>query len=66
MTEVDDETRQIIATSRAAQGLPPTIEDPAILERAAAVFRAVGEQIEAQTAPAPRRRRGRTRRGPPG
>jgi hypothetical protein len=35
------ELRAKVATSRAAQGLPPTVQDPAALERAAAVLRLV-------------------------
>jgi hypothetical protein len=33
--------RAAVAASRAAQGLPPTVEDPATLERVAAVLRLV-------------------------
>jgi hypothetical protein len=35
-----DVVRKVVAT-RAAQGLPPTVEDPAALERAAAALRAM-------------------------
>jgi hypothetical protein len=33
--------REFVARSRAQQGLPPTVEDPATLDRIAAVFRLV-------------------------
>ena len=35
------ELRAKVAGSRAQQGLPPTVEDPAALERAASVLRLV-------------------------
>lgn len=35
------ELRAYVAAERAAQGLPPTVTDPAMLERAAAAFRAM-------------------------
>lgn len=35
-----EEIRASVAATRAAQGLPPKVEDPGVLERAAAVFRA--------------------------
>lgn len=38
---VDDHLRAAVAASRAAQGLPPTVTDPATLERVAAVLRLV-------------------------
>ncbi|MFG1879509.1 hypothetical protein ACGFIV_32210 [Sphaerisporangium sp. NPDC049003] len=41
---MNDEMRARVAASRAAQGLPPVIEDLAVLERVAAVFRLVGER----------------------
>lgn len=47
------ELRAYVAASRAEQGLPPTIQDPAALERIAAVFRLVNPQ----TAPVRRSRR---------
>ncbi len=34
-----EQLHAVVAASRAAQGLPPVIEDPATLERVAAVFR---------------------------
>jgi len=34
--------RARVAASRAAQGLPPVVEDLAVLERVASVFRLVG------------------------
>jgi hypothetical protein len=44
----DPEIRRKVIETRAAQGLPPTVTDPAALERAAAAFRAMvidpGEQ----------------------
>ncbi|HET9256649.1 MAG TPA: hypothetical protein VFO16_15815, partial [Pseudonocardiaceae bacterium] len=46
--------RAKVAASRASQGLPPVITDPATLERVAAVFRLV--------LPAPAGRSPRTRR----
>lgn len=48
------ELRAKVVASRAAQGLPPVITDPATLERVAAVFRLV--------LPAPVMRSPRTRR----
>lgn len=65
----DDRISRKVATSRAAQGLPPAIEDPATLERVAAIFRLVADQAaeaESSKSSPPRKRRGRTRRGPPG
>ncbi|MEV6860536.1 hypothetical protein AB0M44_05985 [Streptosporangium subroseum] len=38
---MNDEMRTRVAASRAAQGLPPVVEDLAIIERVAAVFRLV-------------------------
>jgi hypothetical protein len=42
-----------VATTRAKQGLPPTVQDPATLERIAAVFRLIGDTDE-PVAPAQR------------
>lgn len=39
---VNDEMRVRVAASRAVQGLPPVVEDLAVLERVASVFRLVG------------------------
>lgn len=39
--ELSDRIRESVAASRAAQGLPPTITDPATLERVAAILRLV-------------------------
>ncbi|GGK99714.1 hypothetical protein Sme01_61060 [Sphaerisporangium melleum] len=39
---VNDEMRARVAASRAAQGLAPVVEDLAVLERVASVFRLVG------------------------
>jgi hypothetical protein len=36
---IPQSVRDRVAATRAAQGLPPTVEDPAALERAAAVLR---------------------------
>ena len=36
------EIRARVAASRAEQGLPPTVQDPATLERAAAALRVMG------------------------
>ena len=36
----DDEVRRLTAESRAAQGLPPTVQDPSTVERVVAVLRA--------------------------
>ncbi|MEV4249639.1 hypothetical protein AB0J63_40270 [Streptosporangium canum] len=38
---MNDEMRARVAVSRAAQGLPPVVEDLAVIERVAAVFRLV-------------------------
>ncbi|MGH3933562.1 MAG: hypothetical protein ACRDS1_01025 [Pseudonocardiaceae bacterium] len=56
------ELRAYVAASRAAQGLPPTVEDPAILERVAAVFRLVAPPVESVK----RRRGGESVRLEPG
>ncbi|MEV7971055.1 hypothetical protein AB0O34_34435 [Sphaerisporangium sp. NPDC088356] len=44
---MNDEMLARVAASRAAQGLPPVVEDLAVLERVALVFRLVGgdEQV---------------------
>ncbi|MEV6983028.1 hypothetical protein AB0M95_17435 [Sphaerisporangium sp. NPDC051017] len=39
---MNDEMRARVAASRAAQGLAPVVEDLAVLERVASVFRLVG------------------------
>ncbi|GAB3130590.1 hypothetical protein GCM10027161_02500 [Microbispora hainanensis] len=39
---MNDEMRARVASSRAAQGLPPVVEDLVVLERVASVFRLVG------------------------
>ncbi|UGQ09358.1 hypothetical protein LO772_20720 [Yinghuangia sp. ASG 101] len=45
-----DEMRERVARSRAAQGLPPTIEDLAVIERVARVFELIEPRpIEAST-----------------
>jgi hypothetical protein len=48
--------RAWVAASRAKQGLPPTVTDPATLERVAAVFRLVTSADE-PASPKPRKRR---------
>ena len=40
---MNDEMRARVAASRAAQGLPPVVEDLAVIERVAAVFRLVDD-----------------------
>jgi hypothetical protein len=40
-----DELRAYVVESRARQGLPPTVTDPATLERVAAVFRLMAPTI---------------------
>jgi hypothetical protein len=52
-----DELRAKVAASRASQGLPPTIQDPATLERVAAVFRLMAPDELAASQPRKRRRR---------
>jgi hypothetical protein len=42
----DAALRRKVNESRVAQGLPPTVEDPATLERVAAVFRTVTVEPE--------------------
>jgi hypothetical protein len=54
------EIRAKVATSRAKQGLPPVIEDPATLERVAAVLRLVPVQ---PAVPPQRTRRRKTTAG---
>lgn len=55
-----EELRAYVAESRAHQGLPPTVTDPATLERVASVFRlTVPDEL---SVPQPRKRR----RKPPG
>jgi hypothetical protein len=56
------ELRAYVAASRAAQGLPPVVTDPATLERVAAVLRLVALP---EPAPSPRRTR-RSKAGPGG
>ena len=53
------EIRARAAASRAKQGLPPTVQDPAALERAAAALRVMGA---GSVVPSPRGIRGRTTR----
>lgn len=60
-----DELRAWVTASRAKQGLPPKVEDPGVLERAAAAFRVMAPAEPAQ--PQPRKRRkppARTRSDP--
>ncbi|MGH3547087.1 MAG: hypothetical protein ACRDQU_02985 [Pseudonocardiaceae bacterium] len=52
--------RAEVTASRAKQGLPPTIEDPAVLERVAAILRLA--EVD-EPVPKPRKRR---RRSPAG
>lgn len=51
-----DEWARMVA-SRAEQGLPPTVQDPAALERAAAALRVMGA---GSVMPSPWRRKART------
>jgi hypothetical protein len=44
-----DEVHAAVDASRAAQGLPPTIEDPVALDRIATILRAADRQ-QAKTA----------------
>ena len=53
-----DEWARVVA-SRASQGLPPTVQDPAALERAAAALRVMGA---GSVVPPPRGTRGRATR----
>ena len=53
--------RAYVAASRAAQGLPPVITDPATLERVAAVLRLV--TLPELALPSPRTRRPKAGRG---
>lgn len=48
-----EQLHAVVAASRAAQGLPPVIEDPATLERVAAVFRLPTEANVEQQADEP-------------
>ncbi|MDQ3762611.1 MAG: hypothetical protein M3460_13375 [Actinomycetota bacterium] len=57
-----DELRAFVAESRRRQGLPPTVTDPATLERIAVVFRLMTPADE----PGPPQPRKRQRRKPPG
>jgi hypothetical protein len=52
-----DELRAKVAASRASQGLPPTIQDPATLERVAAVLRLMAPDELGPPQPRKRRRR---------
>ncbi len=54
------EFRAYVAALRASQGLPPTIEDAATIERVAAVFRLMGSQAAEPVVASPRRRKTRT------
>ena len=49
-----EQLHAVVAASRAAQGLPPVIEDPATLERVAAVFRLPTEANAEQRPMSPR------------
>lgn len=42
-----DHLRDAVAASRATQGLPPSVTDPATLERVAAVLRLVAAETDA-------------------
>jgi hypothetical protein len=52
-----EEMREWVAASRAQQGLPPTIQDPGILERCAAAFRVMALPADESTVSTPRKRR---------
>lgn len=54
-----EELHAKVVTTRARQGLPPTITDPATLERVAAVFRLVALADERPVPPKSRRKRRR-------
>lgn len=51
-----EELRDWVTASRAKQGLPPTVEDPGVLERAAAAFRVIAP-ADQPAPPKPRKRR---------
>lgn len=57
-----DRVGERVAASRAAQGLPPTITDPAILQAVVDVFRAVDVSSDADRAVPTAKRARRTRR----
>jgi hypothetical protein len=40
-----DKVREIVFRSRAEQGLPPTVKDPIVLNRVAAIFRLPDSQV---------------------
>ena len=44
-----EQLRAVVAASRAAQGLPPVVQDPAALERAATAFRVMPADSSAPT-----------------
>lgn len=44
----DDAIREWVVKTRAKQGLPPTVQDPVVLERIAAIFRTVPKEKAAQ------------------
>jgi hypothetical protein len=46
MTEPDEEIVRKVRESRAAQGLPPTVEDPATLERVAEILRLAAKEMK--------------------
>ncbi len=52
-----------VAATRASQGLPPTVEDPAALERAAAVLRLISYGGEPDAMRPPVQRKPRTAAG---
>jgi hypothetical protein len=55
---MNPEFRAYVAALRARQGLPPTIEDVATLERVAAVFRVMSSPADPpKTTPTKRRRK---------
>jgi hypothetical protein len=51
-----EEIHAKVVATRASQGLPPTVIDPATVERVAAVFRLITSADES-TPPKPRKRR---------
>ncbi|PZS22130.1 MAG: hypothetical protein DLM60_05015 [Pseudonocardiales bacterium] len=59
-----EDLRAYVTASRARQGLPPTVTDPATLERVASVFRLVTPADES-VPPQPRKRRRKPSRSEP-
>lgn len=51
--DVPPDIRAWVTASRAAQGLPPTVQNPAVIERIAAVFASVVTPVESQEPPHP-------------